>query len=363
VRRIPYLDVGAANRELQQPIESAMRGVLESGWYIRGRQVAAFEEEFAAYTGVQRCVGVSNGLDALHLTLRAWNIGSGDEVIVPSNTYIATWLAVSHAGATPVLVEPDARTHNIDPARIEDAVTPRTKAIIAVHLFGQPADVDAINAVAARHGIKVLEDCAQAHGAELRGRKAGALGDAAAWSLYPTKNLGALGDAGAVTTNDGALADRVRTLANYGSAVKYHNAEKGFNCRLDELQAAVLRLKLQSLDEWNERRRAVAALYLQRIRGVELPFVPDWARPVWHAFVVRTPRRDALRDSLAAAGVETLIHYPIPPFEQPAYREFADRAGAWPLARQLAREVLSLPIGPHLSLDDAGYVAEAVNRA
>jgi dTDP-4-amino-4,6-dideoxygalactose transaminase len=362
---IPFLDLTAPYAELKQELDEAVGRVLASGWYILGKEVRAFEQEFAAYIGAQHCVGVSNGLDALHLILRAWDVGPGDEVIVPSNTYIATWLAVTYAGATPVPVEPDPRTFNLDPGRIEGAITPRTKAILPVHLYGQPADMTAIMAVAARHGLRVLEDCAQSQGAEERGRKAGILGDAAAWSFYPGKNLGALGDAGAITTNDARTAERIRQLANYGSAVKYHNLEKGMNCRLDEMQAAVLRVKLAVLDEWNARRRAIAALYDDAIRrdDVALPYVADWCSPVWHLYVIRTPRRDALQRALSEQGIGTLIHYPIPPFLQPAYAEFRDRAAEWPLAKQMAEEVLSLPIGPHLSREDARRVAEAVNRA
>jgi dTDP-4-amino-4,6-dideoxygalactose transaminase len=362
---VPFLDLKQPYAELRGEIDAALHRVAAGGWYILGQEVRAFEEEFAVYCGARHCVGVSNGLDALHLILRAWDIGPGDEVIVPSNTYIATWLAVSYAGATPVPVEPDPRTYNIDPALIEAAVTPRTKAILAVHLYGQPADMDAINDIARRHGLKTLEDCAQSHGATLRGRKAGALGDAAAWSFYPGKNLGAMGDAGAVTTDDPALAKRIRELANYGSAVKYHNDEKGFNCRLDEMQAAVLRAKLGALDEWNARRAAIAARYLAGMRNddVTLPDVPDWCEPVWHLFVVRSPRRDELQASLAAAGIGTLIHYPIPPFEQPAYAEFRVRAAEWPLAARFAREVLSLPMFPHMSDEQVRQVIEAVNRA
>ncbi len=362
---IPFLDLQPAYVELKADIDAAVRRVLEGGWYVRGNEVQRFEEEFATYCGTAHGVGVSNGLDAMHLTLRAWDIGPGDEVIVPANTYIATWLAVSYAGATPVPVEPDPRTYNLDPARIEAAITPRTRAILAVHLYGQVADMDAINAVARQHGLKTLEDCAQAHGASRRGRKAGALGDAAAWSFYPSKNLGAMGDGGAVTTNDAAVAARVRSLANYGSSVKYHNVEKGFNCRLDELQAAILRAKLPRLDDWNRRRRDVAEHYARALvgRGVTLPFVPEGTTPVWHVFVVRSPRRDNLQARLAEAGIGTLIHYPIPPFSQPAYAEYGGRADEWPLAAAMAREVLSLPMGPHLSVEQVERVVEALRRA
>jgi len=361
---VPFLDLKAPYAELRGAIDAAVARVLASGWYILGEEVRAFEREFADSVGTRACVGVSNGLDALHLVLRAWDIGPGDEVIVPSNTYIATWLAVSYAGATPVPVEPDDRTFNLDPARIAAAITPRTKAILPVHLYGQPADMEAIMAVAREHGVKVLEDCAQAHGATCAGRKAGALGDAAAWSFYPGKNLGALGDGGAVTTDDEQLAERIRTLANYGSKVKYHNIEKGFNCRLDELQAAILRAKLPLLDEWNRRRAAVAQQYMAGITAdVTLPHVPDRITPVWHLFVIRSARRDALRDALAEGGIGTLIHYPIPPFEQPAYADFASRAEEWPIAARMAREVLSIPMGPHMTAQQVAAVVEAVNRA
>jgi dTDP-4-amino-4,6-dideoxygalactose transaminase len=362
---VPFLDLKQPYNELKEVVDAAIERVLTSGWYILGPEVRAFEEEFAAWCGAAHCVGVSNGLDALHLVLRAWDVGPGDEVIVPANTYIATWLAASYAGATPVPVEPDPLTYNIDPARIEAAITPRTKAVIAVHLYGQPADMDAINEVAHRHGVRTLEDCAQAHGAAWRGRKAGSLGDAAAWSFYPGKNLGALGDGGAVTTSDEQVAERIRTLANYGSRVKYHNLEKGFNCRLDELQAAILRAKLPVVNEWNARRNAVAAQYFAGIRrdDVVLPFVAADAKPVWHLFVVRTPRRDEFQRQLAEAGIGTLIHYPIAPYDQPAYADFAARRSEWPISSALAREVLSLPMGPHMTAEQVERVIEAASVA
>ncbi|MGH9944622.1 MAG: DegT/DnrJ/EryC1/StrS family aminotransferase, partial [Pyrinomonadaceae bacterium] len=280
---VPFLDLRASYLELKDALDLAYQRVMNSGWYILGEEVAAFEREFAGYCGAKHCIGVGNGLEALHLILRGYDIGAGDEVIVPANTYIATWLAVSYAGATPVPVEPDPRTHNISPERIAAAVTPRTRAVIAVHLYGQPADMDAISQVAEQHGLKVIEDAAQAHGARYRNRCVGTLGDAAGFSFYPGKNLGAMGDAGAITTNDDVLADRVRVLGNYGSRVKYHNEVKGFNSRLDPLQAAFLCVKLAHLDEWNERRRVVARQYLNGfadVAGVALPFVPEWADPV-----------------------------------------------------------------------------------
>jgi dTDP-4-amino-4,6-dideoxygalactose transaminase len=297
--------------------------------------------------------------------LRAYGIGAGDEVIVPSNTYIATWLAASYAGATPVPVEPDARTFNLDPALIEGAITPRTKAVLVVHLYGQPADMDAINDIARRHGLKVIEDAAQAHGALYKGRPVGALGDAAGFSFYPGKNLGALGDAGAVTTNDGDLAKRIRMLGNYGSEVKYHNELKGYNSRLDELQAALLREKLKKLDTWNAQRKALAAEYLTQLAGTDLvlPFVPNWADPVWHLFVVRSRRRDALQAELAERGVGTMIHYPIPPHLQNAYAEMKLERGAYPISEEIHAQVLSLPMGASMRLDQVHAVARAVRAS
>jgi len=307
-------------------------------------------------------VGVANGLEAMHLVLRAWGIGAGDEVIVPSNTYIATWLAVSYAGATPVPVEPDPATHNIDPARIEAAITPRTRAILPVHLYGQPANMNAINVIAEKHGLKVLEDCAQAHGARIGQRRVGALGHAAAFSFYPGKNLGALGDGGAITTNDAELANAVRVLRNYGSQAKYHNDVKGYNSRLDELQAALLRVKLPHLDADNESRRQIAARYNAAFRALPLtlPFVTQWAEPVWHLYVVRVRDRDALAEKLVKAGVGTLVHYPIAPHLQPAYADLCLPQGRFPLAEAMAQGVLSLPIWPNMPEDAQQAVIAAV---
>lgn len=345
---IPFLDLKKPHDELQEELGAAFARVMNSGWYIQGNECKEFEKEFATYCEAEHCIGVGNGLDALHLILRAYDIGVGDEVIVPSNTYIATWLAASYAGATPVPVEPDPRTYNIDPARIAAAITPRTKAIMVVHLYGQPADMDAINAIAKEHGLKVIEDAAQAHGARYKGRRVGALGDAAGFSFYPGKNLGAVGDGGAVTTNDAALAQRIRVLGNYGSQIKYHNEVKGYNSRLDELQAAFLRAKLYVLDEWNAHRQAIANQYLKQLNRAELllPHVPDWAEPVWHLFVVRSQTRDTLQMQLGSAGIGTMIHYPIPPHMQPAYVELGFGEGSFPIAEAIHREVLSLPMGP-----------------
>ena len=362
---IPFLDLGAAYREIKPEIDAAMQRVLDSGWYILGPEVEAFEAEWAAYCGSAHAVGLANGLDALILALRALDVGPGDEVIVPSNTYIATWLAVSAVGARPVPVEPDPATHNIDPARIAATLTERTKAILPVHLYGQPADLDPIVAIARTNGLAVVEDAAQAHGTSYRGRRIGAHGDIVCWSFYPGKNLGALGDAGAITTDNPDLAERIRVLRNYGSRVKYVNEVQGANSRLDPLQAAVLRVKLGHLDTWTERRRALAARYLAGLAGTELilPHVPDWADPAWHLFVVRTKAREALQTRLTAAGIGTLIHYPIPPHMQAAYADMKFAPGALPLARQLADEVLSLPIGPNLSPDDVETVLDRIKGA
>lgn len=362
---IPFLDLGAAYRELKTEIDAAIHRVLDSGWYILGPEVDAFEAEWAAWCGADHAVGVANGLDALILALRALDIGPGNEVIVPSNTYIATWLAVTAVGARPVPVEPDPATHNIDPARIAAAITPATKAILPVHLHGQPADLDPIIALARQHGLAVIEDAAQAHGARYKGRRIGAHGDVVCWSFYPGKNLGALGDGGAITTNRADLADRIRVLRNYGSRVKYVNEVQGVNSRLDPIQAAVLRAKLPHLDAWTDRRRAVAAAYAEGLRdsGLILPHVPDWAEPAWHLYVLRSPDRDGLQKRLAEAGVGTLIHYPIPPHMQAAYAELGLAPEALRLAHALAGEVLSLPMGPQLPLADVARVIDAVRAA
>jgi dTDP-4-amino-4,6-dideoxygalactose transaminase len=359
--QIPFLDLREAYLELKGDIDRAIARVVDGGWYILGPEVEAFEAEFAAYCEAKHAVGVANGLDALNLALRALGVGAGDEVIVPSNTFIATWLAVSQCGATPVPVEPDERTFNIDPALIEAAITPRTRAILPVHLYGQPADLDPIVVIARKHGIYVLEDAAQAHGARYKGKRLGAHGDAVAWSFYPGKNLGAMGDAGAVTTNDPQIADRIRVLRNYGSRVKYVNEVQGFNSRLDPLQAAILRVKLAHLDDWNARRAAIAGQYGQGLVGcgLALPEAPEWAAPVWHLYVIRSPRRDALQKALSVAGVGTLIHYPIPPHLQAAYRQSGWTKCAFPIAERIAEQCLSLPMGPHLTTEQAEVVISA----
>jgi dTDP-4-amino-4,6-dideoxygalactose transaminase len=363
--KVPFLDFVGPYEELKAELDEAYHRFMRSAWYIMGKELEGFEQEFAAYCGSKHCVGVGNGLEALHLILRAWDIGKSDEVIVPSNTYIATWLAASYAEATPVPVEPDARTCNIDPARIEAAITPRTKAIMPVHLYGQPADMDPIMAIAQKHGLKVIEDDAQAQGARYKGRRTGSLGHAAGHSFYPGKNLGAFGDGGAITTDDPALADRVRTLRNYGSRKKYYNDLKGYNSRLDEMQAAFLRVKLKKLDEWNQRRAKIAAQFQQKLRvaGLTLPHVPSWAEPVWHLYVVQHERRDALQQKLTEAGIGTLIHYPVPPHLSGAYADMKLPDGSFPIAEKLSRTVLSLPMGPHLTPAQADETVQQVLKA
>lgn len=358
--QVPFLDLGRLHEPIREQLDVAYRRVMDSGWFIMGPELEAFESEFAAYSEVKHCIGVGNGLEALHLLLRAYGIGPGDEVIVPSNTFIATWLAVSQCGATPVPVEPEVKTHNIDPELIAAAITPRTRAIMPVHLYGQPADMDPINELANKFGLTVIEDAAQAQGAKYKGRRAGSLGHAAGTSFYPGKNLGALGDGGAVLTNDDAIASKVRRLRNYGSTVKYQHELAGYNSRLDELQAGFLRVKLSVLDAWNNRRREIAARYIRLLdgKGFGLPFVPDYADPVWHLFVIRHTQRDALRNHLTQNGVSTVIHYPIPPHLQGCYSAFSGQH--FPLAEQLATEVLSLPMAPDLSEEDVDRVLEVL---
>jgi dTDP-4-amino-4,6-dideoxygalactose transaminase len=359
---VPFLNLQATYLELGGEIDKAIKRVLDSGWYVLGPEVDDFEREFASYCDVNECIGVANGLDALHLTLLAMGVGAGDEVIVPSNTYIATWLAVSQCGAMPVPVEPDAATCNIDPSLIEAAITPRTKVILPVHLYGQPADMEPILAIARKHGLKVLEDGAQAHGARYNGKRIGAHGDAVTWSFYPGKNLGAMGDGGAVTTNDSELAERIRILRNYGSREKYMNEVQGFNSRLDPIQAAILLVKLKYLDECNGRRKAMADRYTDTLASSAfiLPTSIKSADPVRHLYVIRTKHRKSLQSFLADRGISTLVHYPIPPHLQTAYSGLGYARGDFPVAEQLADEVLSLPIGPHLSADQQSSVINAL---
>ena len=362
---IPFLDLGGVNRRDRDELVAAFARVLDSGWYVLGAEVAAFEKEYARYCGVEHAVGVGNGLDALTLILRAWrelgDLAPGDEVIVPANTYIATILAITENALTPVLVEPELATFNLDAALIESHITPRTRAILPVHLYGHTADMTAINTIAARHGLRVIEDCAQAHGARHAGATAGALGDAAGHSFFPSKNLGALGDAGAVTTNDARLAETVRALRNYGSHRKYENRYQGVNSRLDELQAALLRVKLKRLDADNDYRRAIARRYRGEVThpGIMLPGDRDANEPVWHVFVVRAAARDELQCHLAERGIDTLIHYPIPPHRQQAYAAWRERS--YPVTERIHAEVLSLPVSPVMAEAEVSAVIEACN--
>lgn len=360
---VPFLDLGPGLDELGAEIDAAVGRVIGSRRFVLGPEVEAFEREFAAYCGVAHCIGVGNGLDAIALLLRAHGIGPGDEVIVPAFTFVATWLGVTGAGATPIPAAVCETTANLDPERLDDVITARTRAIMPVHLYGQTADMDGVRAVADRHGLLVLEDAAQAHGATWRGAKAGALADGAAFSFYPGKNLGALGDGGAITCDDAAVAERCRRLRNYGSGRKYVHDERGVNSRLDELQAAVLRVKLGRLDAWNVRRRAIAERYGRRLAGVAPLEVTAGAEPVWHLYVIRSEDRDGLQRALGEQGIETLVHYPQAPHETGAYAGHPIGAGPAAGAARLARTVLSLPIGPHL--DDAAVdrVAAAVRAA
>ncbi len=361
--KVPFLDLKSSYYELKDELNAAYIRVAESGWYILGKEVETFEKDFAVYCGVKHCIGVGNGLEALHLILRAMEVGSGDEVIVPANTYIATWLAISYAGATPVPIEPDERTYNIDPERIEEVITPHTKVIMPVHLYGQPADMSPIMKIAQKYGLLVIEDAAQAHGAQYKGHRAGSLGDAAGFSFYPSKNLGALGDAGAVTTNNDVIAEKIRTLCNYGSHAKYINNVKGFNSRLDEIQAAFLCVKLKYLDEWNARRAKVAKYYNKVLKesGLILPYVPENVDPVWHLYVVRSAKRNELQERLFNAGISTLIHYPIPPHLQKAYSDLGYRQGSFPITEQIAQEVLSLPMGPHICWEHLDFITRVLS--
>lgn len=359
--KVPFVDFRQSVQRNREEIIGALARVVDSGNVILGGETAAFESEFAEFCGAKHCVGVGNGLDALSLALRAAGIGPGDEVIVPSQTFIASWLAVSHVGATPVPVEIDCLTYTLDPNRIEDALTPRTRAIMPVHLFGHMSDMDSIMEIAARRNLFVLEDAAQAHGAEYKGRRAGTIGHAAGFSFYPTKNLGGLGDGGAVMTNDDRIAEGVRSLRNYGSSKKYHHDELGFNSRLDEMQAAVLRVKLRLLKSENDRRRGAAEVYRELLadeNNVILPEEAEWTRHVYHLFVVRTDRRDALSAHLNEAGCASLIHYPITPGASGAY---ASRTIApQPVADRLANTALSLPMWPDITVSQIRRVADAI---
>ncbi|WP_170426143.1 DegT/DnrJ/EryC1/StrS family aminotransferase [Ruegeria arenilitoris] len=359
---IPFLDLRDGYLELKNEIDTAVLRVLDSGWYILGEEVEGFEAEWANFCGVEHAVGVANGLDALVLSLRVLGVGPGDEVIVPSHTFIATWLAVSAVGAKPVPVEPDCKTYNIDPSRLASAITERTRAIIPVHLYGQPADLDPILEIARDRGIAVVEDAAQSHGAKYKGKRIGGASDLVCWSFYPGKNLGAFGDGGAITTNRPDLAEKLRELRNYGSKKKYVNSVAGVNSRLDPVQAAVLRVKLRHLDDWNERRNAIAELYSVALAGsgLVLPTVSNWAESAWHLYVVSSPNRDHLMSVLKDAGIGTQIHYPIPPHMQEAFQGSNFTPEQFPLAQKLAGEVFSLPMGPHVPTNVADDVRRAI---
>lgn len=364
---VPFLDLQAGYLEIKDRLDNAASRVLQSGYWIMGPEVKAFEAEFASYCGAKHCVTLANGLDALHLLLRVLNIGQEDEVIVPSNTYIASWLGVTQAGAKIIPVEPVEGTFNLNPDLLAKAVTSKTKAIMPVHLYGQPADMDPINEFAKKHGLYVLDDCAQGHGAKYKGRMVGQLADASAFSFYPSKNLGAIGDAGAITTDNDEIADKIRVIRNYGSRIRYYNEVQGYNSRLDEIQAAFLREKLHYLDEWNSRRKKLAAIYFEELEGlpgIVLPNVPNFLEPAWHLFVVRLSCREQVRDYLEKQGVQTIIHYPIPPHLSEAYATDGNLAKPdLPLAEKLAKEVLSLPIGPQMTPEQVRFVCQVMKEA
>jgi dTDP-4-amino-4,6-dideoxygalactose transaminase len=359
---IPFVSLARQNESIRDRLDDAYRRVMESGCFILGAELEAFEDEFAQYSEVKYCIGVGNGLDALHFLLLAYGIGPGDEVIVPSNTFIATWLAVSQCGATPIPVEPDINSYNINPSLIEDAITPRTRCIIPVHLYGQSADMDHIKKIAAKHNLIVIEDAAQSQGAKYKEKRTGSLGHAAATSFYPGKNLGALGDGGAILTNDESIAKKVRQYRNYGSSIKYHHEVRGFNSRLDEMQAAFLRVKLSVLDEWNNERKVIAKSYSDLLQNSDilLPLTPSYADPVWHLYVIRSRHRDALQKHLKNKGIDTVIHYPIPPHKQLCYQDFARRG--LPISSLLANEVLSLPIFYSMNDNEIEMVVDAIKE-
>ena len=362
---IPFADLRPMHDEIRADLDAAYKKVMDNSWFIQGKELEAFEKEFAEYVGVKHCIGVATGLDALYLVLKAYGIGAGDEVIVPSNTFIATALAVSYAGATPVFVEPVLETFNIDASRIEAAITPKTKAIMAVQLQGRCCDMDEINRIAKAHDLKVIEDAAQAHGSKYKGKMAGALGDAAGFSFYPGKNLGALGDGGCVTTNDDELAAKVRALGNYGSDYKYHHIYKGTNSRLDEMQAAFLRVKLPHLDKWNENRRKIAARYLTEIKNplIKLPLATsETYEHIYHVFVIRCEKRDELEKYLSDNGIHTVKHYPIPMHMQQAYAELHIPEGTLPIAEEISRTVLSIPMYYGMTEAQVDYVIEKLNK-
>ena len=359
---VRFLDLKSIHKEIQEEIQEAISSVLDSGVYISGDSVNEFETNYAKYLGAKYCVGVANGLDAIKLSLMALNIKDGDEVIVPSHTFVATWLAVSELGAIPVPVEPDTDIYSINISQIEEAITKKTKAIIPVHLYGQPVDMDKIIIIAKKYGLYVIEDAAQAHGATYKDKKIGSHGDLVAWSFYPGKNLGAIGDAGAVTTNNKEYAEKIRVLGNYGSRIKYINEEKGINSRLDPIQAAVLNVKLKFLDTWNQQRKAIATSYLNEIDNDDLilPNKMSLSDSVWHVFPVRSVNRDEIIKKLKNDDIETLIHYPVPPHKQKIYSHNYKNFNL-DLSEKISNELLSLPIGPHMNFEDVEFVVRKVN--
>lgn len=362
--KVPFVSFKPMEKELDLDLRAAFDRVYNASWYIEGKEDETFEKAFAQFCNTKYCIGVGNGLDALMLALKALGVGKGDEVIVPSNTYIATALAVTYVGATPVFVEPDISTYNIDPEKIGEKLTNKTKAIMPVHLYGQPCDMDSIMAIAKKKNLFVVEDCAQAHGALYKGKVIGSFGDAAGFSFYPGKNLGALGDAGATVTNNKELADKVRALGNYGSDYKYHHIYQGNNSRLDELQAAFLAAKLPHLSRMNDERRRIAKCYLEGIKNPDiiLPFVPDYAKPVWHVFAVRTKKREELAAYLADKEISTNKHYPIPMHMQECYKELNIPEGALPIAEEISATELSLPMFYGMTDDQIEYVIETINK-
>lgn len=362
--KVPFVSFKPMEKELDKELRAAFERVYDRSWYIEGKEDEAFEKAFAEFCNAKYCIGVGNGFDALMLALKALGIGRDDEVIVPSNTYIATALAVTYVGAKPVFVEPDINTYNIDPSLIEASITEKTKVIMPVHLYGQPCDMDSIMDIAKKYKLYIVEDCAQAHGATYKGKVIGSFGDAAGFSFYPGKNLGALGDAGATVTNNKELADKVRALGNYGSDYKYHHIYQGNNSRLDEIQAAFLAAKLPHLDRMNEERRKIAQCYMEGINNheVTLPFVPDYAVPVWHIFAVRTAKRDKLVEYLADNGISTNKHYPIPMHLQDCYADLKIAKGALPIAEEISATELSLPMFYGMTADEIGFVVDTINK-
>ncbi|MCO4781910.1 MAG: DegT/DnrJ/EryC1/StrS family aminotransferase [Candidatus Cloacimonetes bacterium] len=366
MKKIPFLDLKHINGQYRDEILLAITRVLDSGWYIRGKECERFEQNFANYCGTDFCIGVGNGLDALSLIFRAYKelgvLHDRDEVLVPSNTYIASILSITQNNLNPVLIEPRLETYNLNPDLIEGLITPKTKAIMAVHLYGQPAEMMKIKGIATKHNLKVIEDAAQAHGAELEGHKVGSLSDAAGFSFYPGKNLGALGDGGAVTTNAAELAEVIRSISNYGSQKKYVNKYKGVNSRLDELQAAILNVKLQYLDRENSHRTELANFYLSELRSdkIALPKIVDGCKSAWHLFVVRSRTREIIQEALLKSGIQTLLHYPIAPHHQKAYKEWGQHS--YPLSEQIHNEIFSLPISPVMQMRDAKFIVDCINN-